>query len=324
MLVEETTFSFVAEVPEPNWQPVAFDRSRFDSGVAIRGTARSVCFLRRLTSAGAIIHADFDAVIGERLSLELGGGQRLDGIVVWQSGFEAGLKFERPVDVFAVIARNLVSMPGERRRMPRIELNCAAYIEAASGTEMATTRDVSHGGVKIESGLRLEAGDSVQVTLDGLFPLAGVVRWVGDGLAGIGFMPEPSWHELMPWLKEMRALAARRPEPARAPAPAAQRHPALARLDDRDEGSVHLNLPARVREGTRRWNIQVKSLTAEAVEFESFSPINLGALLWVVLPGLEGWSARVTRVEGHRFTCGFTHPLHPLVLERILAARGEG
>ena len=36
------------------------------------------------------------------------------------------------------------------------------------------------------------------------------------------------------------------------------------------------------------------------------------------LPGLEGWPARITSVDGYRFTCEFTQPLHPAVLERVL------
>jgi hypothetical protein len=41
------------------------------------------------------------------------------------------------------------------------------------------------------------------------------------------------------------------------------------------------------------------------------------------LPGLEGWPARIVANEGYRFTCEFTQPLHPAVIERILsAARG--
>ena len=44
----------------------------------------------------------------------------------------------------------------------------------------------------------------------------------------------------------------------------------------------------------------------------------MGSLLWIVLPGLEGWPARIVTVEGYRYACEFTQPLHPAVLERIL------
>jgi hypothetical protein len=89
-------------------------------------------------------------------------------------------------------------------------------------------------------------------------------------------------------------------------------------------GSVQLNLPARVREGTRRWTIDVASLSARGVEFDCYAALRLGTLLWIVLPGLEGWPARIVAIDGYRFSCEFTQPLHPAVLERVLAiARGE-
>jgi hypothetical protein len=87
--------------------------------------------------------------------------------------------------------------------------------------------------------------------------------------------------------------------------------------------SVQLNLSARVREGLRRWTIDVDSLDSRSVSFESYAPLRLGTLLWVVLPGLEGWPARIVANEGYRFTGEFTQPLHPAVLERILSA-GRG
>ena len=54
------------------------------------------------------------------------------------------------------------------------------------------------------------------------------------------------------------------------------------------------------------------------VAFDSFAALRIGSLLWIVLPGLEGWPARIVSVEGYRFTCEFTQPLHPAVLERVL------
>ena len=78
-----------------------------------------------------------------------------------------------------------------------------------------------------------------------------------------------------------------------------------------------------MREGTRRWSIEVAAITTRSVAFDSFAALQLGSLLWVVLPGLEGWPARIVSVEGYRFNCEFTQPLHPAVLERILALAKE-
>ena len=87
---------------------------------------------------------------------------------------------------------------------------------------------------------------------------------------------------------------------------------------------VALNLPARVREGTLRWQIDVTSITTRSVAFDSFAALRIGSLLWIVLPGLEGWPALIVSVDGYRFSCEFTQPLHPAVLERVLALARNG
>jgi hypothetical protein len=231
---------------------------------------------------------------------------------------EVGLRFDAPIDVFAIIAQDIVSQPGERRRMPRVETICPALLETAAGTEMVTTRDISQGGAKIDVPFALVPDERILITVDGLPPIQSVVRWSRENVAGIAFLPELRWQELMLWLKDRRRAGLQTPIAA----PGADQ-PQQTLPEPGAEAGVQLNLPARVREGTRRWSIDVASITTRSVAFDSFAALGLGSLLWIVLPGLEGWPARIVTVEGYRYTCEFTQPLHPAVLERILALAKE-
>lgn len=307
----DTVYSLSGDLP-----PVDRDEdspgSTFQSGSLVIGSVRQVCLIRKISAGGAVLHVDMPVEEGRRLELELGADQQLEGVVAWARGSEVGLRFDKPIDILPILARNLVSQPGERRRMPRVEVFCPALLETESGTELVTTRDIAQGGIKIDTPFPLAVEQKVTVTPDGLRPLEGVVRWAHGRVAGIAFTPELAWQELMPWLKARRVA----PEPDfYAPPPDAEGEAA----PQGQEGSVQLNLPARVREGMRRWRIDVESLTTRTVQFESFAPLRLGTLLWIVLPGLEGWPARIVANEGYRFTCEFTQPLHPAVLERVLA-----
>jgi hypothetical protein len=313
--VLDTVYSLSGEVPTmaPPNDPGAF----FQPGALVLGSVRQICQIRKLGGGGAVLHADVPIDEGERLELELEDGESLVGSVVWRQGSEIGLKFDRAIDILPIVARNLASQPGERRRMPRIEIACPALLEHDGRTELAAIRDIAQGGVKIETPHPLVQDLQVTVTPEGLHPINGVVRWVDGRVAGIAFARELSWQELMPWLR-LRSqipdagLAPPHPSPAMQPGTASS------------SPSVQLNLSARVREGLRRWTIDVDSLDSRSVSFESYAPLRLGTLLWVVLPGLEGWPARIVANEGYRFTCEFTQPLHPAVLERILnAARGS-
>lgn len=309
----ETVYSLSGEVP-PVDVPIEADEIGLWPGALTAGSVRQVCSIRKISAGGAVVHVDQEIEIGERLELELMTGEQLGGTIVWRRGLEVGLSFDAPVDVFALIAQDIVSQPGERRRMPRVETICTALLESAKGTELVTTRDISQGGVKVDVPFALVPEERIMITVDGLPPIQSVVRWSQENVAGIAFLPELRWQELMLWLKGRRAAG---PEDTLG-APGADRAAPPA-IEPGAEAGVQLNLPARVREGTRRWSIDVTAITTRSVTFDSFAALGLGSLLWVVLPGLEGWPARIVTVDGYRFTCEFTQPLHPAVLERILA-----
>ncbi len=306
----DTVYSLSGDVP-PVEVGLEGDDAALWPGALTSGSIRQACSVRKLSAGGAVLHVDHEVEVGERLELELMTGEPLDGTVVWRRGSEVGLRFDRQINVFALIAQDIVSQPGERRRMPRVELTCPALLETDSGTEYVMTRNVSQGGVKIDVPFPLELEARVTVTLDGLRPVNGVVRWSQGHVAGIAFLPELRWQEVMLWLKERRAATCDA-FPVREDSPKSA-EPAFS-----DESGVQLNLAARVREGTRRWSIEVASISTRSVAFDSYAALQIGSLLWVVLPGLEGWPARIVTVEGYRFTCEFTQPLHPAVLERIL------
>lgn len=319
--IPETLFSLARDVPAREPDDPGVDSSRLERASLAQGSIRQLCSLRKLAEGGAVLHSDTPLAIGEMVALELTSGHRIAGEVIWRDGASAGIRFDRPIDLLAVIARNLVNQPGERRRLPRIELDCAAGIETNGVAETARIRDVSQGGVRVDTALTLAPGDAVRMAIDGMRPLEGRVAWAQGQSAGVSLEPELNWQELMPWLRAVRdAVPTVPPAPPLRPnaIAAAGGRPAIAAQ------GVRLNIAARVREGTSRWNIEVRSIDSRKVEFESFAALRLGSLLWVVLPGLEGWSGRVTRLEGHVYTCEFTHPLHPAVLERILAGGEEG
>src|SRR4029077_12005212 len=107
--------------------------------------------------------------------------------------------------------------------------------------------------------------------------------------------PELRWQELMLWLKERRDCGLHHTPAPFAPAPPVPDAPA----PDGDHG-VALNLPARVREGTRRWQIDVASITTRSVAFDSYAALRIGSLLWIVLPGPEGWPGGLVSGGGFR------------------------
>ena len=315
----DTVYSLSGGVPPIEATVEEADASVLQPGSVVVGSIRQVCLIRKISAGGAVLHADLPVEEGRRLELELGTGEHLDGSIAWRRGSELGLRFDEPIDVLPILARNLVSQPGERRRMPRVEVFCPARLDLESRSVLVTVRDIAQGGAKIEGPFDLKTDERLVLTPEGLRSITSAVRWVAGNVAGLVFDPELEWQELMPWFRMRRnAPQADFGAPPAAPVP----HDVVAPAEAPQGGSVQLNLAARVREGTRRWSIDVASLSGRSVEFDCFAALRLGTLLWIVLPGLEGWPARIVAIDGYRFTCEFTQPLHPAVLERILASAG--
>ncbi len=314
----DTIYSLSDEPPRPVSLAERGERAKLQPGAVGRGSLREICFLRKITPLGAVLCMENSARAGERLDLELLTGDRLSGTVEWANDNEVGLRFDSAADLFALITRNLVHQPGDARRMPRIELECAAWLEAGSRREIVTVRNLSDGGARIETQLPLVMHEQVVLTLDGFRAAPAIVRWVQGCVAGIAFSPELPWQELMPWLRRRH-----RARPRLAEAPKAKVTPptevAVAPPPE-DKGEINLNLAARVREGSRRWSIEVESIDTRQIRFISYAAVEPGRLFWISLPGLEGWPARVMDVNGYHITCVFTQPLHPAVLERVLAS----
>jgi hypothetical protein len=297
------------------------DRARLQPGAVGRGSLREICFLRRITPLGAVLCMETPPAVGEQLNLELLTGERLRGEVEWVDGSDVGLRFHETADMFALITRNLVHQPGDGRRMPRIELDCPAWLEAGSRREIVTVKNLSDGGARIETRIPLVMHEQIVLTLDGFRPAPAIVRWVRGQAAGIAFAPELPWHELMPWLRRRyrnRPQAVAKPKAEAVPPAQVGTEPPP---EEREE--IALNLAARVREGSRRWSIEVEAVDTRQIRFVSYGAVEPGRLFWITLPGLEGWPARVVEVDGYHVTCVFTQPLHPAVLERVLAAGND-
>jgi len=313
----DTIYSLSDEAPRANGLIQREDRARLQPGAIGRGSLREICFIRKITPMGAVLSIEGDVKAGERLDLELLTGDRLSGLVDWVQGNDVGLCVADERDLFALITRNLVQQPGDARRMPRVELHCSAWLEAGSRREIVTIANLSDGGARIEARTPLVAQEKVTLTLDGFRPAPATVRWVQGRSAGLAFEPELPWQELMPWLR-------RRHRPKLKKGEGVVDLDLLEREAPASGEEIALNLPARVRDGARRWSIDVESIDTRQIRFMSYGAVEPGRLFWITLPGLEGWPARVVDIDGYRITCEFTQPLHPAVLERVLASTRLG
>lgn len=200
---QETVFSFSDRAPPPPEERRRDPRhlTILRVGALMSDRGRELCLIRNISGGGVMAHVYSRRSAGERVGIELKSNQRIDGQVVWVSGSNVGIQFDEPVDVAEMLSSQAVLEHGWRPRLPRVEVDRLATLRCGSQLHGVNTRDISQGGVKIESDQPLELGAEVVLTLDRFRPMHGVVRWCADGLAGIAFNQLIPFHELMAWLR---------------------------------------------------------------------------------------------------------------------------
>ena len=198
----ETSFSLSDRVPAP---PERRDGERYVTilrvGVLVIGGRRELCLIRNISAGGLMAHVYSPVQPGQRVVVELKTNQQIEGEVEWVRGADAGIGFDTKVDISQLLANPTVLENGWRPRLPRVEIDRLATLRVGSRTYWVHTRDVSQGGVKVETDQPLEAGTAVVVTLENLRPLAGTVRWQNGRACGIAFNDLLPFEELIAWLK---------------------------------------------------------------------------------------------------------------------------
>jgi hypothetical protein len=198
----ETGFSFSHAVPAP---PERRGSERLLKilrvGTLIVDGRRELCLIRNISAGGLMAHIYSRIVPGARVAVELKSSHPVAGRVVWVRETNAGIAFDETMDVAELLATPAVLDNGWRPRTPRVEIDRMATLRAGARTWWVDARDISQSGVRVETDHPPEADSEIVVALEGLAPLAGVVRWSRDDCCGIAFNQLIPFGALIDWLK---------------------------------------------------------------------------------------------------------------------------
>ncbi|MGH6729248.1 MAG: PilZ domain-containing protein [Sphingomicrobium sp.] len=197
-----------AQLPWPDDALAADALGSLDPVILHAAGQRRACAIRKISTLGTTIRGVVTQAPGEDVAVELATGQRPVGTIDWIAGGDAGIRFKQPIDMLALLNRTLVSQPGERRTMPRVELRCSVGIKWGINLAAATLRNISARGLQVEGDGLPPRDTFVSLFIDGLNVPAGEVVWSKGNLAGIELMHELSWSSIMPWIREVSRKAA--------------------------------------------------------------------------------------------------------------------
>ena len=200
--VETTTFSLTDAPPSP---PERREGERhftlFRVGSLLIGERRELCLIKNISAGGMMIRVYCDIRPGTAVQVELKHGSLVAGSICWIQDQAAGVTFDSPIDVVELLAS---STEGPRPRMPRIEIDSVGSLRDGAFTHRIHARDISQGGVKVETNRDITPGSDVVVSLAGLPPQPGVVRWRDSNFYGITFNKVVPLPVLVCWLHQER------------------------------------------------------------------------------------------------------------------------
>ena len=119
----------------------------------------------------------------------------------WTKDECVGISFDQPIDVLTLLSS---SEEGPKPRMPRVEVDCTAWVRVGADMYRAQAVDVSQGGIKVQVREDLPLGAAVVVSITGLEPSPGVIRWSENGAYGITFNRLLPLSTLVSWLQDQR------------------------------------------------------------------------------------------------------------------------
>ncbi|MBV8908648.1 MAG: PilZ domain-containing protein [Sphingomonas sp.] len=196
-----TTFVVGDRLPWPDDGIASEIKGSFEAGAIHHGGSRRECSIRKISALGVMVGVEIASALGDQVAVELGTGQRSSGKIAWTGRSELGIRFDDAIDVIALINRNLVSQPAERRTMPRVEIRCPCYLKCGGKLMLASIRNISSKGIQLEGEELPETGTYVTVLVEGLNIPGAEVVWRRDKLAGVELMEELSWSSIVSWVR---------------------------------------------------------------------------------------------------------------------------
>ena len=165
---------------------------------------RNLCVVKNLSASGLSARAYQKLGIGDEVHIEFKSGGLLSGRVVWARDWNLGVKFPDPIDVEAVLASRWVAEAQRRRNLPRIPLVCDGRLKSGTRSLGIQLLDISQGGARLRVGASPVSQDEADLSLPGLGPIRGVIRWIATGEAGMSFNECLSFEKLASWIHAQR------------------------------------------------------------------------------------------------------------------------
>jgi hypothetical protein len=94
--------------------------------------------------------------------------------------------------------------------------------------------------------------------------------------------------------------------------------------DHRRQERVHVAMAARVRDRHgNKYAVHLLDLSVTGFRAEAHYSLDVGQIVWLAIPGMQGLEANIAWRRGLEIGCSFRQPLYPAVLDHIVKSLGR-
>lgn len=171
------------------------------------GNPGQLCRVRNISEMGMQIDTVASLLPGMHINVETRGGALLTGTIAWTQGSRAGVRFDGPIDMDAILGKSQPSTAtaGARPRSPRFITEIPARINSLGRSIDILLADLSQGGACIRLQRTPRPDTEVILMIPGLPSRRCTTRWSNDEYAGVAFHDPISYTELSAWLDSPHA-----------------------------------------------------------------------------------------------------------------------
>lgn len=142
-----------------------------------------VCVIRDVSATGISVRLFHPLPAGQSATLETETGMRVAMQRVWTRETEAGFRFDRQIDVAALINE----IGAYRKRRLRLAIELPVTVSFLGQGHPAVIRNLSQQGARIDCNARLALAQLVRLTSDYLPEIRAQVRWRRENHHGLVF-----------------------------------------------------------------------------------------------------------------------------------------
>lgn len=172
-------------------------------GKAVVDGHDQLCLVRNMSREGAKLDIFHDVTKDQKITIELRSDKIVTGTVRWVGDHAAGIEFDEPVEVAAMLqGRPNRSVLRRLPRAPRFLANAKIEIKHDNGKAPGQLVNISLHGLCAEIEGRIRNDEKVIVSIEGLPSRSATVRWIHETMAGIHFDMPMGFSELARWLED--------------------------------------------------------------------------------------------------------------------------